>query len=134
MDGKKQEPRPGVKLARKRTSLAEERTERAEGRTTLANERTFSAWVRTDIAAQVAGLGIARFLGTTALPWLAISIGALLIVAGAGAYAFGIWSYRRRGKEFEENDLRVPGLGALQLMVGLLFLSAVLSFVLLLVH
>lgn len=58
--------------------LARERTDLARQRNLLANERTFSAWLRTGLSAMVAGLGIARLLG---------SGGSLLIARSSGCGA-----------------------------------------------
>jgi putative membrane protein len=112
-------------LAHERTELAEERTERAEGRTELANERTFSAWVRTGIASTVAGLGIAKLLGNFDVPWLTVSIGALFIVAGAGAHALGMWGYARRSRVIGRTEYLAPSRWLFQAMVLVLIASAV---------
>ncbi|HSJ58897.1 MAG TPA: DUF202 domain-containing protein, partial [Anaerolineae bacterium] len=75
--------RTNVKLARARTDLAEERTDRALERSGQAAERTYSAWVRTGLAAEVSGLGIAKLLGSLGVPVLTLAIGALFIIVGA---------------------------------------------------
>ena len=67
-------------------TLAVERTDLARQRNLLANERTFSAWVRTGLAAVVAGLGIARLLDSGEWMWMARVIGAILILTSGGIY------------------------------------------------
>jgi len=60
-----------VKNDSHKAMLAEERTDLARQRNLLANERTFSAWLRTGLAAVIAGLGIARLLGPGSELWAA---------------------------------------------------------------
>ncbi len=113
------------------TKLAQVRTEEAIQRSMLANERTFSAWLRTGLAAVIAGLGISRFLGAGNYSWIAPAIGASLILVGGGIYMLAFWSYRQAYHKMRIMDFaRIP-LWLLSIIVVVLLLSALLSFLLL---
>jgi putative membrane protein len=112
-------------LAAKRTDKAEERTDWAQERTLLAKERTFSAWTRTGLAAGVAGLGVARLLGSVDSPWIARTLGAVLILVGGAIYALAFLSYRKALRKLAEEGIRGTPLWIIgALTAGLLFSSA----------
>lgn len=118
--------------AKERTEEAEERTDWAQQRTLLAEERTFSAWVRTGITAVAAGLGIAKLVESIVWPWMTRAIGAVFIMAGAGAYLAGLWRYRQEYRALKEEGMSVTPLWLLVMLIVTLLLSAALAFVLLL--
>ena len=130
----KKRTRTNVRLARARTSLAEERTDWALKRSGQAAERTYSAWVRTGLAAEASGLGIAKLLGSLGVPTLTLAIGALFIIVGAGAYVFAFWSYYRRARELKPAGVDMPSAGWMGGIVALLLASSVIAFVLLFVN
>ncbi len=105
--------------------LAEDRTDWAQERTLLAKERTFSAWGRTGMAAMAVGLGIARLIGTTESPWIARTIGAVLIVTGGVIFALGFFSYRKALKALAEEGVRGMSIWAIgALTLGLIICAA----------
>jgi putative membrane protein len=117
----------GVDSAGERTALACERT-------LLANERTFSAWLRTGLAATIAGLGVANLLRSHRWPALTYAIGVFLILTGAICYSIGLYTYERGSRRLENRVVRqMPG-WAPGLMVWLLVLTSILALTLLLLH
>jgi putative membrane protein len=111
--------------------LAEERTQWALERTLLANERTFSAWLRTGLAAVVAGLGIAHFLDLGTLQLMADAIGAILILTGGGIYFIAYWRYRGAHRKLEQEGMTVIPIWLPSVLIAALLLSAGLAFSLL---
>lgn len=63
-------------------ALERQRTDWADGRILLANERTLSAWIRTGLAAVIAGLGIAHLPETRGWPVITRTIGAIFVLSG----------------------------------------------------
>ena len=120
-----------ISLAKERTNLADERTDWALQRTVLANERTFSAWVRTGVAATAAGLGIQKLLGSTSSPWLARTVGAIFIFAGAVSYVVALWRYVNLDRAMKEEGMLVTPVWIFGLVTLALLASAALAFLLL---
>ncbi|MCF8146066.1 MAG: DUF202 domain-containing protein [Deltaproteobacteria bacterium] len=110
--------------------LAEDRTDWAKERTLLAKERTFSAWGRTGISAMAAGLGIARLLGSVGSPWIAKTVGAMLILTGSAIYVLGFLSYRTALRKLAKEGVRGTSLWIIGGITSVLMLSAVLSLLL----
>lgn len=117
-------------LAQERTEEAMERTKWAEERTLLAKERTFSAWGRTGLSAMAAGLGIAHLLGSTDNPWIARTVGVLLILASGLIFALGFMSYHKAMQKLAEQGARGTSLWVIGMITLLLTLSAVLALLL----
>ncbi|HEV2132086.1 MAG TPA: DUF202 domain-containing protein [Longimicrobiaceae bacterium] len=113
-----------------RQELAEDRTDWAQERTLLAKERTFSAWGRTGMSAMAVGLGIARLLATTENPWIARTIGAILIVTGGAIFALGFFSYRKALKQLADEGVRGMSIWAIGILTFGLMVSAVLALLL----
>ena len=88
----------GAKSARDRTDLARQRN-------LLANERTFSAWLRTGLSAVVAGLAIARLLGSVDSLLVARSIGVILVLTGGGIYVLAFWRYGQVSRSLEQENM-----------------------------
>jgi len=110
---------------------ARERTDLARQRNLLANERTFSAWLRTGLSAVVAGLGIARLLGSGGSLPIAHSIGVILVLIGGGIYVLAFWRYAQVSRSLEQENMRAIPTRLLNILLAALLLSGVLAFVLL---
>lgn len=114
-------------LAQDRTEQAMDRTDWAEERTLLAKERTFSAWGRTGLSAMAAGLGIAHLLGSTSYPWIARTVGILLILTSGLIFVLGFMSYRKALQKLAEQNVRGTSLWVIGLITLFLILSSVLA-------
>ncbi|HUW11068.1 MAG TPA: DUF202 domain-containing protein, partial [Anaerolineae bacterium] len=101
-------------------------------RTLLANERTFSAWLRTGLAAVLAGLGIARLLRFGRWQWVADVIGAILILTGGGIYLTAYWRYRHGHRKLKLEGIAVTPIWLPSVLSAALLLSAGLALFLLL--
>ncbi len=110
--------------------LAKDRTDWAQERTLLAKERTFSAWGRTGIAAMAAGLAIARLIEVADSPWIARTIGAILIVTGGAIFALGFFSYRKALKQLADEGVRGMSIWAIGILTFGLMFSAALALLL----
>ena len=110
--------------------LAAERTDWAEERTLLAKERTFSAWGRTGISAMAAGLAISRLLASTDTPWLARTLGAVLIVTGAALYVVGFLSYRKALRSLAREGVHGTSLWVMGAITLALMVSSTLALLL----
>ncbi len=73
-----------------------------EQRTLLATERTYTAWVRTGLAALVAGIGFERFIPGTIPGWSVRLIAVILIVFSIGCFWLALWRYRHLGLRFPD--------------------------------
>lgn len=113
-------------LAQARKSIT--RDSLAQKRTVLANQRTFSAWLRTGLSAEVAGIGIAKLLESPRFNIVATAIGLVFIAIGAAAYAIALWNYRRECRSLAREGV-CTGLPVwvLTLFVGLFLLSVLLA-------
>jgi putative membrane protein len=107
--------------------LAQDRTDWAQERTLLAKERTFSAWGRTGISAMAAGLAIARLLGSVESPWIARTVGALLIFTGGAIFVLGFLSYRKALRKLAEEGIRGTSIWIIAAVTLALMFSAVLA-------
>ena len=112
-------------------TLAVERTDLARQRNLLANERTFSAWVRTGLAAVVAGLGIARLLDSGEWLWMARAIGVILILTGGGIYVIAFRRYCQACRFVEQEGTRATPIWLMSILIVALILSSLLALVLL---
>ena len=112
-------------------TLAVERTDLARQRNLLANERTFSAWVRTGLAAVVAGLGIARLLDSGEWMWMARAIGVILILTGGGIYVIAFRRYCWACGLVEQEGMKTTPVWLMIIVVAALLLSSLLALVLL---
>ncbi|BCG63506.1 MAG: putative membrane protein [Methyloprofundus sp.] len=65
----------------------------ALSRTDLANERTYQAWLRTGLAALVAGLGVYKFMGNMMSLWVLLTIVTTLILLSVAAFLLAAWRY-----------------------------------------
>ncbi len=83
--------------------LALERTEFARKRTRLSDERTFASWLRTGLAATVAGLAVVRLLVDTEPPWLPKTVGSLMIIGGLSAYVAALQRLRKVRREIRDD-------------------------------
>lgn len=111
--------------------LARDRTDWAMERTLLAKERTFSAWSRTGISAMVAGIGIARFLSSVSSPWVARTLGIILVATGAAIYVIGFLSYYKALKKLSEKGIRNSSIWIIGIITLGLLISSGLAFLLL---
>jgi putative membrane protein len=114
-----------------KSELARDRTDWAMERTLLAKERTFSAWSRTGISAMVAGIGIARFLSSVNSPWVARTLGIILVATGAAIYIVGFISYYKALKKLSEKGIRNSSIWIIGIITIGLLVSAGLAFLLL---
>lgn len=117
-------------LAQDRTEQAEERTDWAHERTLLAKERTFSAWGRTGLSAMAAGLGIAHLLGSTAYPWIARTVGVLLILTSGLIFIIGFISYHKALQKLAEKGIRGTSIWVIGSVTIFLILSTILALLL----
>jgi putative membrane protein len=117
-------------LARDRTEKAADRTDWAHERTLLAKERTFSAWGRTGLSAMAAGLAIAHLLGSTDHPWVARTIGVLMILTSGLIFVIGFISYRKALKKLAEKGIRGTSIWVIRLITAFLLLSTMLALIL----
>ena len=117
-------------LAKDRTEQAADRTDWAEERTLLAKERTFSAWGRTGLSAMAAGLAIAHLLGSTDHPWIARTVGIILILTSGLIFIIGFISYRKALQKLAKKGIRGTSIWVIRLITILLLLSTMLALVL----
>ncbi len=117
-------------------NLAKERTELASERTIMASERTFSAWLRTGIAAEAAGLGIAKFLSRKSAFPLGEIIGLIFILMGGMVYLTALWRYHHIARNLREahpqDGFNIAPTWIMSIIVVTLFVSAILAFILIL--
>lgn len=115
-----------------RVQLSYQRSRQSLARTKLATERTFSAWIRTGMAAQVAGLAVAKFIALGQFHWISKIIGGIFILISLSIYFIAFWSYRQTYRNLDEEvQSRIFQISSLSLLIIALVLSAVLSLVLL---
>jgi putative membrane protein len=116
--------------------LAKERTDLASERTIMASERTFSAWVRTGVAAEAAGLGIAKFLNLKSTLPLGEVIGLIFILMGGLVYLTALWRYHHIAQHLREahpqDEITIAPTWIMSIIIITLFVSAILAFVLIL--
>lgn len=124
------EPEEQQKKDKDKQDLAEDRTDWAMERTLLAKERTFSAWARTGISAMIAGVGIAKFLSNIDYPWIARTLGILLILTGGTIYVIGFVSYRKALEKLAEKGIRNTSIWLIALVSFGLMISAGLALLL----
>lgn len=99
----------------------------------MAEERTFSAWMRSGIAAVGAAVAIVKMLPTDGHPvWLIQSLGVVLILAGAMAFAFGFWGYRAGARYWSAALPRAIPLWLMGVFTALLMTAALLALYLIL--
>lgn len=110
--------------------LAQDRTEWAQQRTLLAKERTFSAWGRTGLATLAAGLAIARLLSSVESKWLALTIGALLIITSTLVFTLGFLSYRKALQKLADQGIRGTPIWIIMLITIVLVICSILAMVL----
>ena len=67
----------------------------ADDRTVLANERTYAAWIRTGIAAMVAGLAVEKLQGDLMPHWAINAISVALVTFSVIAFGLGTLRYHR---------------------------------------
>ncbi len=120
-----------VKNDSHKAMLAEERTDLARQRNLLANERTFSAWLRTGLAAVIAGLGIARLLDPGSELWAARVLGAIFILAGGISCVIALWRYEQGYRELEVKGSKGLPIWLPTVLTFGLLAGAVLAFILL---
>lgn len=82
------------------------RTSYAADRTILANERTYAAWIRTGLAALVAGVAFEKFLVNVMPGWGIRSIALILIAVSAVAFAVAAWRYTHLGLKRAHPDVK----------------------------
>ncbi len=73
----------------------------ADDRTVLANERTYAAWLRTGIAALVAGLAVEKLQGDLMPFWAVNGIAAALVTFSAVSFILGTWRYYRMEQKLQ---------------------------------
>jgi putative membrane protein len=110
--------------------MAEDRTDWAQERTLLAKERTFSAWGRTGISAMAAGLAISRLLSSVESPWIARTLGAVLIFTGGAIYVLDFLSYRKALQKLADEGVRGTPLWVIGAVTFALMFSAGLALLL----
>jgi putative membrane protein len=121
-------------LAEKQLSLAADQKTLSMALTHMATERTFNSWIRTGIAAVVAGLGIASFLARGGATGIARAIGVIFILAGASIYIVALMSYRHmylRMPPADDDAIDLFRFRYLLALVLALILGALLSLLLL---
>lgn len=102
-------------------------------RTLMAEERTFSAWMRSGMAAIGAAVAIVKMLPSNGDPaWLVQSLGVVLIIAGAMAFAFGFWGYRAGARYWAAALPRAIPLWLMAVFTALLMIAAMLALYLIL--
>jgi len=74
-------------------------------RTILANERTYAAWIRTGIAALIAGLAVEKFLLEPIPLWGVHAIAVILIVFSALSFFLAAWRYRHLHLRLKDADV-----------------------------
>ncbi len=111
--------------------LARESNEVTRQRAQLDSERTFSAWLRTGLAAVIAGLGVSFFMSSGTYSWLAPLVASIFILTGSVIYVLAFWSYQEAYKQLRAEDFsRIP-LWVLSLLVSILLVTSGISFFLL---
>lgn len=117
-------------VAESKKDMAQDRTDWAQERTLLAKERTFSAWGRTGISAMAAGLAISRLLSSVESPWIARTLGVVLILTGGLIYVLGFLSYRKTLKALADEGVRGTSLWVVGTITFALLFSAALALLL----
>jgi|SRR5918996_3016564 putative membrane protein len=107
----------------------EVRADYAEDRTLLANERTYAAWIRTGLAALVAGIAFERFIPGTIPSWSVRVIAVILIVYSAACFYLAFWRYRHLGMRFPHLKLRVISTPFIAALTMLLVLTSFLALI-----
>lgn len=111
------------------TRTAEVRSDYTEDRTLLANERTYAAWVRTGLAALVAGIAFERFVPGTIPFWSVRVIAVILILYSAACFYLAFWRYRHLGAKFPHLKLLVISTPFIAMLTMLLILASFLALV-----
>lgn len=86
--------------------IAPARHDYAVDRTVLANERTYAAWIRTGLAALVAGIAVEKFLVDFMATWSLRSIAMILILFSAVAFCLAAWRYTHLGDRLLRTDVK----------------------------
>ena len=103
---------------------ADRNTVLAADRNVLAAERTYAAWVRTALAALVAGAG-AKALMSGMLPgWWGTAIGSALVLFSIFCLIAGVWRELNPGPPPPYTDVRRMPTALLVIVNGLLILVA----------
>lgn len=111
------------------TRTAEVRSDYTEDRTLLANERTYAAWIRTGLAALVAGIAFERFVPGTIPFWSVRVIAVILILYSAACFYLAFWRYRHLGAKFPHLKLLVISTPFIAMLTMLLILASFLALV-----
>lgn len=114
-----------------RKGLATRRREAFE-RTLLARERSLSAWMRTGLASIAGGFVIAKLAGPEKPAWLAVLVGAPLVMAGATIVALGFWNFRGVAMWLKKEGVQGVPLWAIGVMSVVIVVCALGAVVLLL--
>ena len=127
-NGKDQDKeKKATRLSEERTRLSKERTQLSKERVQLSIERTFTAWLRTGIASELAGIAIARFIAFTQYPTLPRVIGIIFILAGIAFYGISLSIYYNEYKTREETGFPLPSARVMFAVIIGLLLSAGMS-------
>ena len=103
------------------------REELAQDRTALASERTFASWTRTGLAFLAAGLGIAKFVDSSAsLPLIRI-MALLLILLAILSFVLGAVRYTALCKKLKRLDIALIPHQIILLISGTLVACSVIG-------
>ncbi|HSQ22062.1 MAG TPA: DUF202 domain-containing protein [Coriobacteriia bacterium] len=103
------------------------RTDWALQRTLWSAERTLNSWLRTAMAAVVAGLAIVQFVQPAQYGWMATSVGGVFVAAGVAMYVYGLWRYHTELSRLRREGLEATPPWVMIVIVTPLVLAAVLA-------
>jgi uncharacterized membrane protein YidH (DUF202 family) len=107
------------------------RTDWALQRTLWSAERTLNSWLRTAMAAVVAGLAIVQFIAPAQDAWITTSVGGVFVAAGVAMYVYGLWRYHTELSRLRREGLEATPAWVMIVIVAPLVLAALLALILL---
>jgi putative membrane protein len=125
---RRKEPRMADVMKRE-SQAGEVRADYAEDRTLLANERTYAAWIRTGLAALVAGIAFERFIPGTIPAWSVRLIAVILILYSVACFYLAFWRYRHLGLKFPHLKLLVISTRFIAAITMLLVVASLLALI-----
>ncbi len=116
-----------MKKNRIQTEVKPDQVRLALDRTILANERTYAAWIRTGIAALLAGLVVEKIL-IEAIPIWGVHMISVAFIAFSGvAFFLASWRYRHFLIRLEDTDVKMVPLPVVRGISLVLIVSVLIA-------